>query len=238
MQFHFNKKWEHLTINLSPTHIVSQYTRIGILDRSSIECGQTWRIKWLIRHKSWPKTYICRREARYDCRHEFAVYIKSQKRKDTLPPIFNKTYALLLSNNSQLGWKTKLIFHQRVCSLETFSKGVQGCKQIPIFITNAVGNGQIRKRFHHRDSSCIHKIQRSAVIGFFKGIFIREPRCGLVNIFIYIISILLIYRYMSWKTRPWHTHLWNPRPSIRTTIHVWGRRLSGCSNSLTYSYLS
>jgi hypothetical protein len=33
------------------------------------------------------------------------------------------------------------------------------------------------------------------------------------------------------------TDLWKPRPSIRTTIHVFGRRMSGCSKALTYSYL-
>lgn len=33
------------------------------------------------------------------------------------------------------------------------------------------------------------------------------------------------------------TDLWNPRPSMRTTIHVLGSRESFCSKSLTYSYL-
>ena len=32
-------------------------------------------------------------------------------------------------------------------------------------------------------------------------------------------------------------HLVKPRPSILTTIHVFGRRLSGCSKCLTYSNL-
>jgi hypothetical protein len=33
------------------------------------------------------------------------------------------------------------------------------------------------------------------------------------------------------------THLWKPRPSIRTTIHVFGSRRSLCSKVFTYSYL-
>ncbi len=30
---------------------------------------------------------------------------------------------------------------------------------------------------------------------------------------------------------------WKPLPSIRTTIHVFGSKISDCSNNLTYSYL-
>lgn len=33
-------------------------------------------------------------------------------------------------------------------------------------------------------------------------------------------------------------YLWKPLPSIRTTIHVLGSRMSGCSKSLTYSNLT
>lgn len=33
------------------------------------------------------------------------------------------------------------------------------------------------------------------------------------------------------------TYFEKPRPSIRTTIHVLARRMSGCSNKRTYSYL-
>jgi hypothetical protein len=33
------------------------------------------------------------------------------------------------------------------------------------------------------------------------------------------------------------TYLWNPLPSNRTTIQVFGRILSDCSNARTYSYL-
>ena len=33
------------------------------------------------------------------------------------------------------------------------------------------------------------------------------------------------------------TYFENPRPSIRTTIHVFDSRISGCSKARTYSYL-
>jgi hypothetical protein len=32
-------------------------------------------------------------------------------------------------------------------------------------------------------------------------------------------------------------YLWKPLPSMRTTIHVFGRSRSGCSKAFTYSYL-
>ena len=35
-----------------------------------------------------------------------------------------------------------------------------------------------------------------------------------------------------------NTDLWKPRPSIRTTIHVFGKRISSRSKFFTYSYLS
>jgi len=34
-----------------------------------------------------------------------------------------------------------------------------------------------------------------------------------------------------------NTDLWKPRPSIRTTIHVFGKRISSRSKFFTYSYL-
>ena len=36
---------------------------------------------------------------------------------------------------------------------------------------------------------------------------------------------------------PVPAHFLKPRPSMRTTIHVFGSRLSACSNCRTYSYL-
>lgn len=39
------------------------------------------------------------------------------------------------------------------------------------------------------------------------------------------------------KAEMGNTDLWKPRPSIRTTIHVFGKRISSRSKFFTYSYL-
>lgn len=42
---------------------------------------------------------------------------------------------------------------------------------------------------------------------------------------------------VQWTKKKRETDLWNPLPSILTTIQAFGSNASGCSNCLTYSYL-
>lgn len=117
---------------------------------------------------------------------------------------------------------------------------------IPELIADAVCNAQIWQFFHDLDCGGIHQIQCATVIGLHEAIVVGESR-----------YVSIVYR-IEWRPgsictggdictercfqhRAVHTtektHLWNPRPSMRTTIHVLGSSTSGCSKFLTYSNL-
>ena len=66
------------------------------------------------------------------------------------------------------------------------------------------------------------------------GRFPDDHLVSQMHILLWIYEIVIKCLFGSIKNE---RHLWNPRPSIRTTIHVLGSSKSGCSKALTYSYL-
>ena len=92
---------------------------------------------------------------------------------------------------------------------------------LPVFIADPIGNDYVWQLSHDSLGSRVHEIESTAIIGLLEGVFIGES------------EHLSAFELKA----AFETNLWKPRPSMRTTIQVFGSRGSGCSKAFTYSYL-
>jgi len=94
---------------------------------------------------------------------------------------------------------------------------------VPILITDPISKNDIWELCHNRHGGCVHQIHSPFIVRFFKPILSCESKGGEVS--------------TASAGKMVTIYLWNPRPSIRTTIHVFGSKMSACSKAFTYSYL-
>ncbi len=99
----------------------------------------------------------------------------------------------------------------------------------PVFVADSVSNSNVWKLSHDGPGGGVHELQRPLVIRLLEAVLGGESWAASETT---VRDSKLVDGVLSVDT-----YLVKPRPSIRTTIHVFGRRLSGCSNCLTYSNL-
>lgn len=93
-----------LTINLPPTHIISQVPQTRILHRSAIKTRHRRR-KHNIREERWPKMHIISCESRHDSSDKLTIAISDEEGSRKYR---QQSYLDRLSKREHDLWKTKL----------------------------------------------------------------------------------------------------------------------------------
>jgi hypothetical protein len=94
------------------------------------------------------------------CCHQFPTPLSQPLKEE-------ESYLDRLSNNARDLWNTKL-------PLVRFLDFHFEKDKVPVFITDPVGNDNVRQLSHHSLGSRVHEVERSAIIRLFEGVFVGE----------------------------------------------------------------